>query len=102
MDLCFNYVGTEIVVIVIYATVVKLYEFQVIMQIKVANLYNLHIILHIFVVDQIAYYTECFKIYAELAAQLEPKETIQTDDDFEMDLHQRLCDIRALSIVVDD
>ncbi|XP_072033642.1 bridging integrator 3-like [Amphiura filiformis] len=52
--------------------------------------------------SQIAYYTECFKIYAELAAQLEPKETIQTDDDFEMDLHQRLCDIRALSIVVDD
>ena len=55
-----------------------------------------------FLFCQIAYYTECFKIYAELAAQLEPKETIQSDEDFEMDLHQRLCDIRALSIVVDD
>ncbi len=52
--------------------------------------------------SQVTYYTECFKIYVELAVQLEDKDTLQSDEDFEMDLHRRLCEIRALSIVVDD
>ncbi|XP_033632879.1 bridging integrator 3-like [Asterias rubens] len=52
--------------------------------------------------SQVTYYTECFKIYVDLAVQLEDKDTLQSDEDFEMDLHRRLCEIRALSIVVDD
>ncbi|XP_022086512.1 bridging integrator 3-like [Acanthaster planci] len=52
--------------------------------------------------SQVIYYTECFKIYAELAVQLGDNDTLQSDEDFEMDLHRRLCEIRALSIVVDD
>ena len=38
----------------------------------------------------------------EIAASLEHKETVQNDEDFEDELHAKLNDIRALSIVVDD
>ncbi|XP_030841170.1 bridging integrator 3 [Strongylocentrotus purpuratus] len=51
---------------------------------------------------QVQYYTECFKIYVEIAASLQHNETVQSDDDFEEELHSKLNDIRALSIVVDD
>eukprot|EP00057_Strongylocentrotus_purpuratus_P016089 XP_011670563.1 PREDICTED: bridging integrator 3 homolog [Strongylocentrotus purpuratus] len=52
--------------------------------------------------ELVQYYTECFKIYVEIAASLQHNETVQSDDDFEEELHSKLNDIRALSIVVDD
>ncbi|KAJ8025554.1 Bridging integrator 3-like [Holothuria leucospilota] len=52
--------------------------------------------------SQIEYYTKCFKIYAELAPELEYRETVISDEDFEDQIQQKMADIRALSIVVDD
>ncbi|XP_071827627.1 bridging integrator 3-like [Apostichopus japonicus] len=51
---------------------------------------------------QIQYYTQCFKIYAELAPELEYRETVISDEDFEEQIQQKMSDIRALSIVIDD
>ncbi|XP_033125017.1 bridging integrator 3-like [Anneissia japonica] len=53
--------------------------------------------------SQVNYYTECFHIYAELAAHLKGEEFAVIDDEkYEVILQQKLSDIRALSIVIDD
>lgn len=51
---------------------------------------------------QVEYYSKCFKIYAELAPDLEYRETVISDEDFEDEIQQKMADIRGLSIVIDD